>query len=67
MMITTYNALMTTLYNARTFHHRVLARFLRTRGWVVFYLEPQARTCKTDCWLKLYLESEKREEVRRDG
>ena len=36
-------------------HHRMMARFLRKRGWVVFYLEGPARKCKgEECWLKLY-------------
>lgn len=48
------------MQNARTFHNRILARFLRKRGWVVFYLEPYARhcsaekKCEADCWLELY-------------
>ena len=38
----------TFLRNARSFHHRVMARFLRNRGWVVFYLEEEARVCAND-------------------
>ncbi len=44
------------LDNARTFHYRVVARFLRNRGWVVFYLPEDQRECNHDrdiCWLKL--------------
>jgi hypothetical protein len=45
--------------NVKTFHHRILANFLRKRGWVVFYLEDQHRVCNEDtCWLKLYLSEE---------
>jgi hypothetical protein len=41
--------------NALSFHHRIMANFLRKRGWVVFYLEERARICNEDtCWLKLY-------------
>ncbi len=46
--------------NAKTFHHRIMARFLRKRGWVVFYLEEGARKCKGECWLKLYQSEEAR-------
>ena len=42
------------LENLKTFHHRIMMRFLRKRGWVVFYLEPKARVCNGMCWLKLY-------------
>ena len=42
------------LNNAKTFHHRIMARFLRKRKWVVFYLPPEQRVCKKgSCWLKL--------------
>ena len=47
--------------NAKSFHHRIMARFLRKRGWVVFFLEEEARNCNDMCWLKLYREQEKRE------
>ncbi len=47
--------------NALTFHHRLAARFLRSRGWVVFYLEERARTCSPgNCWLELYQQEEKK-------
>jgi len=54
--------------NSRSFHHRLMAHFLRKRGWVVFYLEEQARKCGPglDCWLALYQASEKRENERPD-
>lgn len=43
------------LHNLKSAHHRIMMRFLRKRGWVVFYLEPKARTCNDGvCWLKLY-------------
>jgi len=43
------------LCNLKLFHHRMMMRFLRKRGWVVFYLEPQHRICNDGtCWLKLY-------------
>lgn len=45
----------TWLENARTFHHRMMANYLKKRGWVAFYLEKQTRTCDKDCcWLELY-------------
>jgi len=32
-----------------------IAKALRRRGWVAFYLEPEHRTCSEGfCWLKLY-------------
>ena len=35
--------------------NRIMANFLRKRGWVVFYLDEQARTCNNGtCWLALY-------------
>jgi len=49
------NDLTVFISNASRFHHRLMARFLRRRGWVAFYLEPEARKCCDDfCWLKLY-------------
>lgn len=42
------------LYNLKSAHHRIMMRYLRKRGWVVFYLEPEHRDCKDVCWLKLY-------------
>ncbi len=49
--------------NSRSFHHRIMARFLERRGWVCFYLEEQARTCRDQgtCWLGLYEEGRKRD------
>ncbi len=40
--------------NAKTFHHRIMMRYLRRRGWIVFYLEGEARSCNDMCWIKLY-------------
>ena len=45
--------------NAKSFHHRLMARFLRKRGWVAFYLDEEARQCKGMCWLGLYQENER--------
>lgn len=45
---------LTRLRNAKSFHHRLMMNYLRKRGWVVFYLEEEARECKNMCWLKLY-------------
>jgi hypothetical protein len=40
---------------------RMLTRYLRRRGWVVFWLDIQARSCPTEsCWLRLYEESQGR-------
>lgn len=50
-------------HNASSAHHRALARYLKRRGWVVFYLEPRARECVKGhphgCWLALYESGEK--------
>jgi len=47
--------IMVWINNAKTFHHRIAARFLRRCGWVVFYLPEDQRECKEgSCWLKLY-------------
>lgn len=47
------------LQNAKSFHHRIMMRYLKKRGWVVFYLEERDRTCNDGtCWLKLYQEGE---------
>ena len=42
------------LRNFRHVHERMMMNFLRKRNWVVFYLEPQNRSCNDVCWLKLY-------------
>jgi hypothetical protein len=53
--------------NVLTAHQRWMARFLRRRGWVVFYLEEHQRSCPAaegrspvDCWLALYQAEETR-------
>ena len=53
----------TWLRNLPTAHHRMMMRYLRKRGWVVFYLEEQHRTrCgRSGCWFNLYLEAEAHE------
>ena len=49
--------------NARYWHHRLMARYLRRRGWVVFYLAPEHRYCGMgNCWLELYQQSHKSDE-----
>jgi hypothetical protein len=45
--------------NVKTFHHRIMMRYLRKRGWVVFYLEEQNRKCDSMCWLQLYKDDNK--------
>lgn len=43
------------LRNATHFHERMMMRFLRKRGWIVFYLDEQSRVCRGNtCWIKLY-------------
>ena len=43
------------LNNLKSFHHRIMMRYLRKRGWAVFYLESQYRICNDGCcWLKRY-------------
>jgi len=40
--------------NLASFHHRIMMRYLRKRGWVVFYLPKKNRHCNGNCWLELY-------------
>ena len=43
------------LRNTKTIHHRIMVRYLRKRGWVVFYLELKNRVCDGEtCWVDLY-------------
>ena len=38
-------------------------RYLRKRGWIVFWLDEQAHFCDgglSSCWLSLYLSEQKR-------
>ena len=44
--------------NIKSIPNRWMAHWLRKRGWVVFYLDPCNRECRSTCWLKLYIESE---------
>ncbi len=44
---------------------QAMARYLRKRGWVAFYLEPMFRECNEMCWLHLY-EEEMRKELADD-
>ncbi len=44
-------------HNASSAHLRLLSRYLKRRGWVVFYLDPEARQCGSrcdGCWMELY-------------
>jgi len=46
--------------NIITIPNRWMANYLKRRGWVVFYLEKEHRTCNAKCcWLQLYEEGEK--------
>ena len=43
---------------------RWMMRFLRKRGWVVFYLDEPARKCRGDfCWLALYESERMKDEI----
>jgi hypothetical protein len=53
------------LSNAKSFHHRIMARYLEKRGWVVFYLDEDVRTCSDVCWLGLY-EAQRRKESEKE-
>lgn len=50
--------------NVWSWPNRVMARYLRRRGWVVFYLDEQSRHCgegkNLTCWLALYQDDERR-------
>ena len=52
-----------TLNNLLTMHHRWMQRYLERRGWVVFYLDHEARDCRNDCWLRLYEAGRRRKGV----
>jgi hypothetical protein len=51
-------------HNVRNAPQRWAAYWLRRRGWIVFYLDPQVRRdsrCKNPwCWLNLYEDAEAR-------
>jgi len=39
----------------KLFIQQWMMEYLRKRGWVVFYLDKEHRTCSKDtCWLRLY-------------
>lgn len=47
--------------NASITHHVAMAKFLRRRGWVVFYLPEDQRECKRgSCWLRLCKSEQKK-------
>ena len=50
-------------HNASSSHHRLMANYLKRRGWVAFYLEEQSRQCvdHQGCWMNLYNQSEAQE------
>ncbi len=54
----TLDRILVWLRNARSIHHRLMANYIRKRGWVAFYLEGDARVCKNVCWLKEYQQKE---------
>ena len=58
--------LLTVARNLRSSPQRVVARWLERRGWCVFYLEDQARTCNGQgvCWLSLYEQGRKQTKTR---
>jgi len=45
------------LENLKSFHHRIMMRYLQKRGWVVFYLDEEHRKpCNDDsCYYNLFL------------
>ena len=46
------------LRNLPSTPQRIAANWLRRRGWVCFYLEPQYRHCRGGgCWMSLYEQS----------
>lgn len=45
------------LENLKSIHHKIMAKYLRKRGWVVFYLDEPFRICSDKngvCWMKIY-------------
>jgi hypothetical protein len=54
------------LHNLSMFPQRLMMRYLRSRGWIVFWLDKPARHCGPNtpdgCWIKLY-----QEEIARGG
>ena len=53
--------LKTWIINLPNLPNLLMAKYLKKRGWVAFYLEEQCRTCNDGtCWLRLYEDSEGR-------
>jgi len=57
--------------NLKHIHERILVNYLRKKGWVVFWLDKQARFCnegegKGTCWLRLYEDAMKYEKENKD-
>jgi len=42
----------------------MLVRYLRKRGWVVFWLDEIARKCRGECWLAIYEQERLRDEIK---
>ena len=38
--------------------------YLRRRGWIVFWLDPEAQVCRNLCWLQCYKDSIRYEEIK---
>ena len=55
----TLSAIYTWFRNLPGLPNRLMAYWLRSRGWVVFYLDEQSRHCSGVCWLEEYKRSEK--------
>ncbi len=45
--------------NVWSWPNRVMARYLRRRGWVCFYLDERSRECRSVCWMQAYSASER--------
>jgi len=46
--------------NFVTTPQRWAAYWLRRRGWVCFYLDPENRSCRVLCWMEEYQRGAKR-------
>lgn len=42
------------IHNILNIPNVLMGKWLKSRGWVVFYLEKRSRQCNDMCWLKLY-------------
>jgi hypothetical protein len=54
--------------NLKTLPQRLMAKFLKKRGWVCFYLKEEQRDCNSKiqpdfCWLKCYVDGEPKNPV----